>query len=293
VVTALAVRSRPSSVEPRALPPDRNFPATDLLVAPAELSSLPARLLDASDLADFRGEHIPGARHVWWQDTMELNSLWYGTVLKPDDGQSDQTRRQQLLDRWQVHAELPVVVYDRDDGSRAARVAWFLRFLSVPARVLDGGFAAWIALDETARAVVPLSSANPTALSRPREGFYLDVLETAETLGQPDAQVIDIRTDRERSDGALAGLSAPGAAWLARDALIDESGLIVPPADLTMVITRPGVDLTRRLTLVGDTGPDTSVPWLALSLMGAASVTICDGGWQQWADTPELPTAPV
>jgi thiosulfate/3-mercaptopyruvate sulfurtransferase len=290
---ALAFRSRPTSVEPRAVPPDRNFPTADLLLPPAELASRPAQLLDASDLADHRGEHIPGARHVWWQDTMELNSLWYGAVLKPDDGQSDQTRRQQLLERWQVQADLPVVVYDRGDGSRAARVAWFLRFLSVPALVLDGGFAGWLALEESVRVPMQAGAAGTVAVASPLEGFYLSVSQVVEALNRPDVQIVDIRTDQERDEGAMPGESAPGALWLSRDELTGDLGLIKPPVELAVLIVQTGIDLGKQLVAIGDTGLDAAIPWLALSLMGASSVAICDGGWQQWADTAQLFTVPV
>jgi thiosulfate/3-mercaptopyruvate sulfurtransferase len=290
---ALALRRRPASVEPRAVPPDRSFPTPELLVSPTGLTSQPARLLDASDLADFRGDHIPGARHVWWQDTMELNSLWYGTVLKPDDGESDQTRRQQLLERWQVVADVPVVVYDRDDGSRAARVVWFLRFLSVPAQILDGGFAGWLALDDQARRVTAAGTTGPFAVVTPRQGFYLSVSQVVEALNQPGVQIVDVRTSGERIDGAMPARTVPGTVWLRRDVLIDDRGLVRAPAELADLIAQAGIDLAGQLVMVGDTGLDASLPWLALSLMGAASVAICDGGWQQWAETADLPTVAV
>ena len=90
VAAPFVIRSRPASVAPIALPADRTYPRGDLLISPKDLyqriivDRLPTRILDATDLATYRDRHIPGALHVWWQDTMELNATYYGMVLKPD-----------------------------------------------------------------------------------------------------------------------------------------------------------------------------------------------------------------
>jgi thiosulfate/3-mercaptopyruvate sulfurtransferase len=291
---ALALRDRSGSVSPRAVPASRSFLNPELLISPSDLASSRAQLLDASRLADFRDSHIPGARHVWWQDTMELNAPYYGMVLKPDDGERDQTRRQQLLQRWQVRTATPVVVYDRGGGSGAARVAWFLRFLGIDAAVLDGGLAGWLALDTSMQEITPLDRSGSVAAVTPLEGFYLSVRQTAGALTDTGAQVIDIRTASEQTGGAMADRTAPGVTWLPRDTLlVDSTGLIAPSDELRPLLIRSNVDLARKLVVIGDTGLDASIPWLVLSLMGALSVAICDGGWQQWTDVSDLPTAPL
>lgn len=289
---AVALRTRPASIAPRPVPVDRSYPNPEPLTSAVELESVRPQLLDASPIAAYRDSHIPGARHVWWQDTMELNSPYYGTVLKPDDGERDQTRRQQLLSRWQLRDGEPIVVYDRGDGSNAARVAWFLRFLNIQASVLDGGYAGWLALETPE---LEDSIGNPEkaiAEARPQEGFYLSVRETAGLLGVPGGRVVDVRTEEERTSGAMAGRTAPGIAWLPRNELVGASGLILPASELNQLLTLADLDMAASLIVTGDTGLDTALPWLALTLMDAR-VTICDGGWQQWADLPELPTVPL
>ena len=148
IAAPFVIRSRPESIEPVALPPDRVYPRGDLLIAPQALHQrlivdrLPIRLLDATALATFRDSHIPGAVHVWWQDTMELNDVHYGKVLKPDDGDRDQGRRVRLLERLGIDPAGEVVVYGDTLNMPAARVCWFLRFLGIKAAILDGGRAA-------------------------------------------------------------------------------------------------------------------------------------------------------
>lgn len=295
---ALALRDRPTSVEPRVVPADRRFPVPELLISPHDLATRlagtnPPQLLDASALADFRGDRIPAARHVWWQDTMELDAPYYGMVLKPDDGLSDQTRRQQLLERWQIRTGSPIVVYDRNDGSRAARVAWFLRFLSTPALVLDGGLAGWLALDRSIRDVPANVPVGQIATVQPREGFYLFASEIAARLGQPGYQMVDVRTEAERHDDPMAGSTAPDAIWLPRNALVDETGLLMPADQLSALFVTNGIESASQLFLIGPTALECAMPWLAASLTGAAQITIVDGGWTEWADVPGLPSAPL
>src|SRR6476619_5268417 len=134
VTAPFVIRSRPASVAPVALPADRSYPRAELLTSPRDLyqrivvDRLPTRILDATDLATYRDQHIPGALHVWWQDTMELHATWYGMVLKPDDGQSNQGRRRRFLERLGINADDQVFVCGDTENTAAARVVWFLRF---------------------------------------------------------------------------------------------------------------------------------------------------------------------
>src|SRR5687768_15617729 len=143
IAAPFIVRSRSSPVQPITVPPDRTFPRDDLLISPKALfqrivvDRQPVRLLDATDLATFREDHLPGAIHVWWQDTMELNTPYYGMVLKPDDGDANQGRRRRLLESLAIYPAEEVVVYGDTTNMPAARVCWFLRFLGITAVVLD------------------------------------------------------------------------------------------------------------------------------------------------------------
>jgi thiosulfate/3-mercaptopyruvate sulfurtransferase len=289
------VRSRPASVEPVSVPPDRSYPRDDLLISPQALfqqitvDRQAIRLLDATTLATYRQQHIPGAVHVWWQDTMELNSPFYGKVLKPDDGDADQGRRVRLLERLGIDPDMPVVVYGDATNMPPARVCWFLRFLGISASVLDGGRAGWLGIDGplTEHAVHPTEPSLQTIV--PRQGFYLSVREVAERMTAPRTQLIDVREPGEREQGPFRDQAIPGAVTFPRSALTTGDGLILPPAELNQIVRMAGIDLSSDLMLIGPTGLDSSIPWLALSLLGADPVTIADGGWQEWISLPGLP----
>jgi len=279
------------------VPANRVFPRNDLLISPDALyqqiivERQTVRLLDATKFATYRNGHLPGAVHVWWQDTMELNSPYYGTVLKPDDGDSDQGRRARLLQRLGISPTEGVIVYGDTTNMQAARVCWFLRFLGINTRVLDGGLAGWLGMNGPMTDQAP-KVAEPSILTvSPRQDFYLNARAIAERQAEPGTQLIDLREAVEQDRGPYRDLTIPEAVILPRSSLVDGSGLIRPAAELEQISTSAGIDLTAHLILIGPTGLDAAIPWLAFSLIGADPVIIADGGWQEWIDQPDLPLA--
>lgn len=297
IAAPFVVRSRPATVEPIPVQADRSYPNANLLISPQTLhqqhivEQRPIRLLDATTLATYRKQHLPGAVHVWWQDTMELNSPYYGTVLKPDDGEADQGRRVRLLERWGIGPDSTVVVYGDTTNMPAARVCWFLRFLGISAAVLDGGRAGWLGLPGPMTDTVPRVDNVASRAITPQQGFYLPARSVARRLTNPRTQLIDVREHAERDQGPYRGLSIPGALPLPRSTLISADGLIRPVAELAQILASAGIDPDADLMLIGPTGLDTAIPWLALCLLGANSVIITDGGWQEWVTNSDLPLA--
>jgi thiosulfate/3-mercaptopyruvate sulfurtransferase len=295
IAAPFIVRSRPASVESVTVPAERAFPRSDLLVSPQALyqrifvDRQATRILDATDLATYRDRHIPGAIHAWWQDTMELNAPYYGMVLKPDDGASNQGRRIRFLERLGIGPDLPVIVTGDTANQAAARVCWFLRFLGVPAMVLDGGRAGWLGAGYALTDTVPGIERTTNPSVSPQNDYYLFASEIADRMSQPGVQVIDVRNPDETAAGPYRGMQIPGAINIPRAALTDRTGLILAPGDLGQLLSLAGVDLSATLMLMAPTGLDAALPWLALSLMGARTVITADGGWQQWIDMTGVP----
>ncbi|HQY31519.1 MAG TPA: rhodanese-like domain-containing protein, partial [Thermomicrobiales bacterium] len=247
LATAAAIRARPSHVDAIQLPADRGFANDPLLLSATavqtQLTSDPGmQVLDASRRADFLGSHIPGARHVWWQDTMELNAHWYGQVLKSDDDQGNQGRRIHFLEHLGIESSRPVVVYDRTDGQAAARVCWFLTFLGLQASVLDGGFRAWIGTGGATRNGLQSVTKSSAPQVRPQEGFYLLSETTAARLVTAPGQLIDLRTASERMQGAGAKKHVPGAVWLDRSTLLDKDQVLKDRSGLDQLWAAAAID---------------------------------------------------
>jgi thiosulfate/3-mercaptopyruvate sulfurtransferase len=296
VGAAVSIRWRAEAVRPSPLSEERDFPDRSFLISPAELRDLIANetpnLLDASVLRNHRERHIPGARHVWWQDIMERNDEFFGTVLKPDDDQS-QGRRQSLLQRWHLASDVPTIVYDDSNGERASRVVWFLRFLGIEARLLDGGYRSWLAAGGDYGSSGPNSPDGAIATASPRQGFYLNVVQTANRIGQPGVRIVDLREVDEAREGESRGFSIPGAARFPRSLFLEGGGRLREPASLLALIEQEAVDLGDHLILIAPTGLEACLAWIGFRAMGAPLVTICDGGWQEWVTKPGVPLESV
>ena len=247
------------------------------------------KVLAATDLTTYRQEHVPGASHVWWQDTMELNARYYGMVLKPDDNQGNQNRRVRFLERLGVSSIDSVVVYGENEPGYAARVCWFLRFLGINAAVLDGGQAGWLGINGSVTDHIPDTQESTDPIVTPQENYYLFAEEIANLSLAPGVQLIDLRETEERTKGPYRGLKIGGAIDVPRSHLVNELGLIRAAGELTRITQATGIDLGAQLILIAPTGLDAANAWLAFSLLGARTVTISDGGWQEWVEIPGLP----
>ncbi|MGL6291464.1 MAG: sulfurtransferase [Silanimonas sp.] len=117
------------------------------LLGDASLRIIDARFdLAAPDAgrAAHAASRIPGAVYAHLDDDLSGHSRPASEGRHP---LPDPTRFAATLARWRVTPATPVVVYDAGSGAMAAaRVWWLLRWMGhVDVRVLNGGFAAWIA----------------------------------------------------------------------------------------------------------------------------------------------------
>jgi thiosulfate/3-mercaptopyruvate sulfurtransferase len=290
-IAAATIPAYPGNGDP-ALLVDAEWLAGQLASDPASVV-----VLDASDLATYRAGHIPGSVHAWWQDTMDPNGAVYGTVLKPDPNQPDpQQLRRNFLEDVGVDGSRQVVVYDDGSGARAARIVWTLRFLGYPrSALLDGGLAAWRgaggAVENKGHAASNVDHPAVTPQT-PQESWYMVEDQLTARLGDPAYVVVDIRSDKERSDDVDRTIplgTIPNAVRLDWTTLVDAEGRLLPPDALAAAARAAGVTPDKQIVLLGLFGTDTGLPWLALILAGFPSVSVYDGGWNEWARDPTTP----
>lgn len=66
-------------------------------------------------------------------------------------------------------------------------------------------------------------------------------------------------------------------------------GGIRDPESLAALLANAAINPGDQLILMGPTGMDARLPWVALRAMGAPTVAIADGGWQEWVTIPGVP----
>ena len=249
------------------------------------------RLFDVSPLHVYRSGHIDSAEHAWWRDTVDPNYPVFGAVLTQGD---EEAHRQRVLDSLGLLNGDDVVVYDDEDGFRAARLVWFLRFLGIDrVALLNASYDDWNAAQVT---IESFSTTSTAPAVDPQSGFYLVTEQLLARLENPAVQMIDIRTDGERGDdldGNMPLGQIPGSIRLPWRTLLDESGHLILTDDLLALTTSLGLDPGRETVLYGKFGVDTALSWLVLRNAGFANVLSYDRGWAEWATVPGLPRDPL
>ncbi len=263
-----------------------------LLVTPHELApmlegtgALRPMILDLRPPEAYAAGHIPGAHHI---------DLWGVSLIDTDPAplKAFMWMIEHVLVVHGVDAATPVVVYDEQSGVRAARAFWFLEYFGHPsARLLDGGFNAWIA------AGLPLTrDAAPPPASEwtgKREARVLATWkEVKQALGRGDAVVLDTRTDGEYTGEvvrARRGGAIPGAVHIEWTRNLTTSGEFKPAAELKQMYEDAGVSPDREVITYCQGGYRAAHSYLALRLLGYPLVRMYIGSWKEWGDRENLP----
>jgi thiosulfate/3-mercaptopyruvate sulfurtransferase len=294
----LAIASQPPATV-AAFPGNGDPP---LLVSSAWLKEQQATLgdrlviVDLSTIRRYEREHIPGAVHGWWQDTMDPYARTYGRLLST---RSVPHGRASILQALGIRPDATVVVYDDQQNQYAARFVWMLRYMGFAhASVLDGGLAAWKGANEpvTSRWTSP-DTGVPLVTERTASGMITSTAALQGTLHDPSLVILDTRTRAEATDdlnGTIRTGRIPGAVWLPWDeTLRDGAGRLKPPAELQRLFHAAGVTPDKRVVIYGRFGVETGQTWLVLTLLGYKNMTIYDDGWATWAGDKSLPIVPL
>jgi thiosulfate/3-mercaptopyruvate sulfurtransferase len=239
---------------------------------------------------DYAVGHIPGAAFL------DLDSQLAGP---PGAGGRhplpDHAALEEHLRALGVNDGEPVVVYDAggpEPTGAAARAWWVLRWAGHDAvRVLDGGYAAWVA---QGRPVSAESVERPRGNITVRPGS-LPVLDAAGAAERAAAHaLVDSRVaPRYRGEvepvDAVAG-HIPGAVNLPLAMAVDPDGLLLPPAELRARFTALGLRGGEPVGAYCGSGVAASQTALALAVAGYEPAVYV-GSWSEWITDPSRPIA--
>ncbi|HEV7263423.1 MAG TPA: rhodanese-like domain-containing protein [Falsiroseomonas sp.] len=196
---------------------------------------------------------------------------------------------------WGLRQGQAVVVYDHDRGLVAGRAWWVLRWAGIAdVRLLDGGFAAWVAAGlpvvhraaQAAPGDVTLSPGHePTGLTVldadaaaaiARTGVLLDTRVRPNYIGGPTPQ------------GAARRGHIPGSVSAPVADIFTEAGPIADAATLRHLFAALGADGSRPVGVTCGAGISAALGVAALASIGIEAA-MYPGSWSGWSADPERP----
>ena len=236
------------------------------------------RLGGPPSLPDYRAGHLPGAVFVNFEHAFSGPPGEAGRHPLPDPAAFQQAMRS-----LGVRGDRPVVVYDYGDGLAAARAWWTLRWAGhEDVRVLDGGFAAWVAGGgEVTTEEPPVEEGD--FVVRPGQLPVLDA-DGAAALAERGT-LLDARAP-ERFRGETEPIDPvaghiPGARNLPYAQLVNEDGTL-----------KQGVEFPEgEVGAYCGSGITAAHTVLALHNAGREDAALYVGSWSEWITDPSRPIA--
>ncbi|MBV9313374.1 MAG: sulfurtransferase [Pseudonocardia sp.] len=255
------------------------------------------RLTGPSALSDYRAGHLPGAVFVDLDTALADPPGHAGRHPLPEPDRLIDT-----LAGLGVGPRSAVIAYDDADGSVAARAWWLLRWLGFPpdqVKVLDGGYAAWVA------AGYPVTTDEPNRPPARLVGLWPGAMPVLDAHGAADVAhsgvLLDARAPaRYRGEtepidpraGHIPGArNAPSGDHLGPDGYWRSAG------ELAARFERLGVSADVPVGAYCGSGVTACSVVLAMEYAGVRTperpAALYAGSWSNWCADPARPVAVV
>lgn len=236
----------------------------------------------------YRAGHLPGARFVDLDTELSGRRGAGGRHPLPEAADFEE-----LMRRLGVHGASAVVVYDAGDSVPASRAWWELRYFGHDdVRVLDGGYAAWVA------AGLPVTTEEISVqpgdfVARPGGLPMIDAGEAARLAAH--GILVDVRAG-ERYRGEVEPVDAvaghiPGAVNLPTVGNIDADGRFLDIETLAHRFESLGVTADSDVGAYCGSGVNAAHTAFAMTLAGLPTPALYVGSWSNWIADGSRPIA--
>ncbi|WP_051744363.1 sulfurtransferase [Streptomyces yerevanensis] len=232
-------------------------------------------------------EHIPGAVYV------DLDTE-LAAPPTPEDGRHplpDPAELQAAARRWGVTADRPVVVYDDNGNTAAARAWWLLRWAGAEqVTLLDGALGAWRAARLPTETGEPDTPAPGDIVLRPGRLPVLDADAAAEVARE--GVLLDARAaERYRGESEPVDPRAghiPGALSAPTGDNLTPDGTFRDAEELAVRFTALGADDAIEVGVYCGSGVTAAHQIAALAHAGIPAA-LYPGSWSAWSAAPDRP----
>jgi thiosulfate/3-mercaptopyruvate sulfurtransferase len=227
----------------------------------------------------YRGGHLPGARFADLDTELAGRRGAGGRHPLPDSADFER-----LMRRLGVGSDSAVVVYDAADGVPAARAWWDIRYFGHrDVRVLDGGYAAWVAAGLAVTTEEPSIVAGDF-VARPGGLPMLDA-DSAARLAN-DGVLIDVRVG-ERFRGEVEPVDPiaghiPGAANLPTTGNVGADGKFLDRQTLAKRFESLHIGAGEEVGAYCGSGVNAAHTAFAMTLAGLPTPALYVGSWSDW-----------
>ncbi len=236
--------------------------------------------------------HIPGSQHVDVASQFsDVSAPLHYTHPEPQAIADE-------LARLGIAEGREVVVYDSTGNLWAARLWYLLRWIGVPARVLDGGFAAWEAAGERVEVgEAPRPDPVPSWRGEPVRRAWVSKQELVER-GPGDARPLVCGLPRGSFTGSDPTRYSrrgriPGSVNVSSRDLFTQDGHVKSRVELILAYDQAGIDVSEgapdEVLLYCGGGISAAANALTLAAIGTTAVRIYDGSLEEWSADPALP----
>ena len=261
------------------------------------ISAPDIRIIDATWFAPFTNPaqtgrqaymdgHIPGA-HFFDIDAIARQDTDLPHMLPDPVMFSSRVRKLGIGDGNRI------IVYDQNGFFASARVWWMLRVMGhQDVKVLDGGYAAWLAAGGEVEDLPPVAVERHFT-ARVRSDLVKDAAQVHAISASGSHKLIDARAADRFSGEApepREGLSSghiPGSVCVPCSKLMNADGTMKSAADLAPLFDNP----MAAIVATCGSGVSAAVTALALARLGNWDVAVYDGSWTEWASDPSRPIA--
>ena len=235
--------------------------------------------------------HIPGSRHV------DVATQFSDTDAPTHYAHPEPQQIADELARLGIAKGEPVVIYDTTGTMWAARLWYLLRWIGVPARVLDGGYKAWVAAgSEIETGEIPDATPVTTWKAEIARRAWISREELAERA-KDDKRALVCALPAGNFDGSDPTRYSrrghiPGSVNVSSRDLFTSAGTVKSRVEMILAYDAAGVDVaehSEEVLLYCGGGISASASALTLAAIGQKAVRIYDGSLEEWSADPLLP----